>query len=192
VAGIARAWFVCKLAITRLPHCVLPLYPPIAILIAGVVNHHALARGPWMQRLLSGWFVFAAVVSIGMIVGMIVYGRQLGLLAWPFAAGATIFGLLAWWLFEEDGAGRSLLRAVAASILLAFAAYGVAIPALSVLFPSALIADSLRGIGCDRPLLASAGYHEPSLVFLAGTSTALVDGAAGADFLRPGGCRFAA
>jgi hypothetical protein len=55
-----------------------------------------------------------------------------------------------------------------------------------------MIAESLRGGGCERPQLAAAGYHEPSLVFLAGTSTALVDGAAGADFLKQGGCRFAA
>jgi hypothetical protein len=38
---------------------------------------------------------------------------------------------------------------------------------------------------------AAAGYHEPSLVYLAGTSTRLLDGAGAADFLRPGGCRFA-
>jgi 4-amino-4-deoxy-L-arabinose transferase-like glycosyltransferase len=193
LAWIVPAWIVFEIVITKLPHYVLPLYPPIAILIAGVINHHALARGPWMQRLLSGWFLFAALTTIGLIVGMIVYGRQLGLLAWPFATGATIFGLLAWWLFDEDGAERSLLRAVTASILLAFAAYGVAIPTLTVLFPSAMIAESLRGAGCERPQLAAAGYHEPSLVFLAGTSTALVvDGAAGADFLKQGGCRFAA
>jgi hypothetical protein len=40
-------------------------------------------------------------------------------------------------------------------------------------------------------MLASAGYHEPSLVFLVGTQTKLVDGADAAEFLRAGGCRFA-
>jgi 4-amino-4-deoxy-L-arabinose transferase-like glycosyltransferase len=192
LAWIVPSWIVFEIVITKLPHYVLPLYPPIAILIAGVVNHHALARGPWMQRLLSGWFVFTALTTIALIVGMIVLGRQLGLLAWPFAAAATIFGLLAWWMFEHEGAERSLLRAIAASILLAFAAYGVTLPTLTALFPSVMIADALRGAGCEKPLLASAGYHEPSLVFLAGTSTALLDGPASADFLRQGGCRFAA
>jgi hypothetical protein len=40
-------------------------------------------------------------------------------------------------------------------------------------------------------VLAAAGYHEPSLVFLVGTDTRLVDGSDAADFLRAGGCRFA-
>ena len=46
--------------------------------------------------------------------------------------------------------------------------------------------------GCKQPLVAAAGYHEPSLVFLAGTETRLIDGSDAADFLRNGDCRFAA
>jgi hypothetical protein len=37
----------------------------------------------------------------------------------------------------------------------------------------------------------TAGYHEPSLVFLAGTGTEQSDGTGAADFLLPGGCRYA-
>ena len=43
---------------------------------------------------------------------------------------------------------------------------------------------------CEQPV-AAAGYHEPSLVYLVGTTTRLVDGAGAADFLHLGGCRFA-
>ena len=42
-----------------------------------------------------------------------------------------------------------------------------------------------------EPVAAAAGYHEPSLVFLAGTATRLTDGAGAAEFLRGGECRFA-
>ncbi|HEX5507804.1 MAG TPA: glycosyl transferase, partial [Pseudolabrys sp.] len=45
--------------------------------------------------------------------------------------------------------------------------------------------------GCTRPQVASAGYEEPSLVFLLGTDTRLADGAGAAEFLRHGPCRFA-
>jgi hypothetical protein len=48
----------------------------------------------------------------------------------------------------------------------------------------------LRGIGCT-PLVAAAGYQEPSLIFLVGTDTLNTDGAGAADFLYPGGCRVA-
>jgi len=192
LAWLAPSWIVFEIIITKLPHYVLPLYPPIAILLAGVVNNNALASGRWLIRSTVGWFVFSASVALLVIVGFIFVGHQLGLLAWPLVAAATIFGLLAWWLFEADGAERSLLRAIMASILLAFGIYGVTIPTLGVLFPSALIADHLKGVDCDRPLLTAAGYHEPSLVFLLGTQTLLADGARAADFLKQGGCRFAA
>jgi hypothetical protein len=44
---------------------------------------------------------------------------------------------------------------------------------------------------CARPVAAAAGYEEPSLVFLAGTSTQLTDAASAADFLQQGSCHFA-
>ena len=41
---IVPAWIVLELVITKLPHYVLPLYPAIAILMAGVVDSQVLAR----------------------------------------------------------------------------------------------------------------------------------------------------
>ena len=45
LAWLVPSWIVFEIVITKLPHYVLPLYPAIAILIAGVVDHHALSRG---------------------------------------------------------------------------------------------------------------------------------------------------
>jgi hypothetical protein len=83
------------------------------------------------------------------------------------------------------------LRAAGASILLLGALLGLIVPALSAVFPSAMLADVTRESGCREPLAASAGYDEPSLVFLVGTPTRLTDGAGAAEFLRGGDCRFA-
>ena len=41
------------------------------------------------------------------------------------------------------------------------------------------------------PKAAAAGFQEPSLVFMTGTSTVLTDGSGAADFLSQGTCRFA-
>jgi hypothetical protein len=61
-----------------------------------------------------------------------------------------------------------------------------------MLFPSALVADTVGTSGCPAPQLASTGYfQEPSLVFLLGTDTRFTDGAGAAEFLRQGACRFA-
>jgi 4-amino-4-deoxy-L-arabinose transferase-like glycosyltransferase len=191
LAWLVPAWIVFELVVTKLPHYVLPLYPAIAILLAGVVDSHRLMRKSWMIHGTAWWFVLPVLVGIAIVAGLIMFGRQFGVLAGPFAAGAVVLGLFAWRLFEADGAMHSLLRAIAASILMSIALFGIVMPSLSALFPSLPLARVLRTADCEHPLAAAAGYHEPSLVYLAGTSTRLVDGTGAADFLRLGGCRFA-
>jgi len=53
------------------------------------------------------------------------------------------------------------------------------------------VARALRNVVCVGPRAAAAGFHEPSLVFMTGTSTLLTDGSGAADFLGQGSCRFA-
>ena len=84
-------------------------------------------------------------------------------------------GLLAWRLYEVDGAEHAFLRAAAAAVLMAIAIFGFVIPALSYFFPSSTLARVLRDSGCAQPVAAAVGYQEPSLVFLAGTDTRLTD-----------------
>ncbi len=188
---IVPAWIVLELVITKLPHYVLPLYPAIAILISGVVDPHVLSRNRWLTRGTSWWFVLPVLLGVGTIVVLVTFGRQLGLPAWPFAAAAMIFGLWAWWLYQADGAEHSLLRSMVASWLLAVAIYGFIIPSLGTAFPSPALARIVNEANCKPALVAAAGYQEPSLVFMLGTETAMVDGTDAAEFLRLGGCRFA-
>ena len=49
LAWLVPSWIVFELVVTKLPHYVLPLYPAIAILIAGAVESKVLSRRP------SGW-----------------------------------------------------------------------------------------------------------------------------------------
>jgi 4-amino-4-deoxy-L-arabinose transferase-like glycosyltransferase len=192
LAWLLPSWLVFEAVMTKLPHYVLPLYPAIAILIAGIVEPYGVSKQRWMARGTIGWFLFPAAIAIGVLVLFIMFGRELGLAAWPFSAVGVIFGLFAWWLYEADGAERSLLRAMAASIFMAITVYAITIPQLPSLFPSALIAEEIRAADCERPRVASTyGYQEPSLVFLLGTETRFTDGAGAADFLRSKPCHFA-
>ncbi len=192
LAWLMPSWLVFEAVMTKLPHYVLPLYPAIAILIASVVEAGALSKTRWMMSGTVGWFLFPATVAIAAIVIFIVFGRDLGLVSWPFFALAVIFGLFAWWLYDVDGPERSLLRGAIASVLIAIAVYAVTFPLLPSLFPSAMIADEIQATECKQPHVASTfAYQEPSLVFLLGTDTRFVDGAGAADFLRAGLCHFA-
>jgi len=190
LAWIVPSWIIFELVLTKLPHYVLPLYPPIAILAAGILDHHALSRRRWLEAGTVWWFLIASILALAMIALHFVVGEQLGLLAWPFAAGAIIFGLFAWQLYRVDGGERSLLRAMLASICIVFAAYGATFPAIPVLFPAVELADYVRDAKCENPQVATAGYHEPSLVFLVGTELVHTTGTGAAEFLGGGSCRF--
>ena len=184
------SWIVFELVLTKLPHYVLPLYPPIAILTIGALERRVLSRS-WLRRGAAWWFAIPAITSVIAVIGAVTVTRQPVFLAWPFVGAALIFGLFAWWLFDDNRAEHSLLNAVFAAMFLAFAVYGVVVPALTPLFPSAEVARALRNVVCVGPKAAAAGFQEPSLVFMTGTSTVLTDGSGAADFLSHGSCRFA-
>jgi 4-amino-4-deoxy-L-arabinose transferase-like glycosyltransferase len=190
LAWLVPSWIVFELVLTKLPHYVLPLYPPIAILTVGALERRVLSRS-WLRRGAAWWFAIPAITSVLAVIVAVKVTRQPVFLAWPFVGAALIFGLFAWWLFDDNRAERSLLNAVLAAMFLAFAVYGVVVPALTPLFPSAEVARALRNVVCVGPKAAAAGFQEPSLVFMTGTSTVLTDGSGAADFLSHGSCRFA-
>ena len=191
LAWLLPAWIVFELVITKLPHYVLPLYPAIAILIVGALERKVLSRSAWIVRGSAWWFVLPLIITVASIIGAIALLRQPEFLAWPFAAGALIFGLFAWWMYDDTHAERSLLNAIGASWFMAACIYGVVVPSLAPLFPSVQIARALRSVECVGPAAAAAGFQEPSLVFMVGTSTVLTNGSGAADFLLQGSCRFA-
>src|SRR5690349_1977152 len=191
LAWLIPSWIVFELVLTKLPHYVLPLYPAIAILAVGALERRILSRAAWVVRGTAWWFVVPAGASVLAIVGTITLTRQPVFFAWPFVAAALIFGLVAWWLYDDSQAERSLLNAVVAALFLSFATFGAVAPALTRLFPSPEVARALRNVTCVGPKIASAGFHEPSLVFMTDTSTLLTDGSRAADFLSQGTCRFA-
>jgi len=191
LAWLVPSWLLLELILTKLPHFGLPVYPAVAILIAGCIETHQLSNKRWMVAGTFWWFFVPVFVSVAGILALITLEGRLGFSAWPFAALAVVFAFRAWWLYDDDGPERSLLRAVAASIMLSVALYAVILPSLSTMFPTMQLQRAIRGTDCADPRIASAGLHEPSMVFLGGTNTQLTDGAGAAEFLRGGTCRFA-
>jgi len=191
LAWVVPCWIVFELVVTKLPHYVLPLYPAIAILIAWAIEKRVLSNNPHLTRFTVMWPFFAAVIPAA-AVWLVLYMRgQFAWLAWPFGAVGLIFGFYAWRLYDVEGAERSLLRASLGMLFMTIATLGVAIPLMRPIFPSGALTDFVRDADCPNPVIAAAGFHEPSLVFLHGTRTRLVDGSTAAEVLRGGDCRYA-
>jgi 4-amino-4-deoxy-L-arabinose transferase-like glycosyltransferase len=191
LAWVVPCWIVFELVVTKLPHYVLPLYPALAILIAREIERRDLSDNPHLTRFTVMWPIFAAIIPAAAVWLMLYMRGQFGWLAWPFGAVGLIFGFYAWRLYDVEGAERSLLRASLSMLLMGIATLGVAVPLMRPVFPSAALTDYVHNADCPNPLVAAAGFHEPSLVFLLGTRTRLVDGSSAAEILRGGDCRYA-
>jgi 4-amino-4-deoxy-L-arabinose transferase-like glycosyltransferase len=191
LAWVVPCWVVFELVVTKLPHYVLPLYPAIAILIAREIERRQLSENAHLTRFTVMWPIFMAVIPAAAVWTVLYLRGQFAWLAWPFGAVGLIFGFYAWRLYDVEGAERSLLRAVVGTLCMIFAVLGVAVPLLRPVFPSAALAELIEGANCRNPVVAAAGFHEPSLVFLIGTRTRLVDGSSAAEILRGADCRFA-
>src|SRR5207249_896749 len=95
LAWLVPSWLVLELVITKLPHYVLPLYPAIAILIAGVIDARMLSRRPFLVWGTMAWFIVPTIAGIAGIVVLAVVGRQFRFLVWPLVGGAAFMGFLA-------------------------------------------------------------------------------------------------
>jgi 4-amino-4-deoxy-L-arabinose transferase-like glycosyltransferase len=191
LAWLVPCWIVFELVVTKLPHYVLPLYPAIAILIAREIERRQLSENPHLTRFTVMWPIFMAVIPAAAVWTVLYLRGQFAWLAWPFGAVGLIFGFYAWRLYDVEGVERSFLRAVVGTLCMIVAVLGVAVPLLRPVFPSAALAELIENVNCRNPVVAAVGFHEPSLVFLIGTHTRLVDGSSAAEILRGGACRFA-
>src|SRR6185295_13579802 len=117
LAWIVPAWILFELVVTKLPHYVLPLYPAIAILIAGVVDARVLPSRSKLERGTIWWFVLP--VGLGLLgLGVLIFiGRQFGFLAWPLIGASMVMGFRAWQLYNSDGAEHALMRSFVAALL---------------------------------------------------------------------------
>ncbi len=131
LAWLVPSWIVFELVVTKLPHYVLPLYPAIAILIAGVIDARTLSHARWLVPGVISWFLLPVLAGVVGLTALIVIGRQFGLLVWPVIGAAVVMGFLAWRFYQTDGAERSLLRAVIAGILIGVATFGLIVPSIA-------------------------------------------------------------
>lgn len=185
LAWIIPLWIVFELVLTKLPHYVLPAYPALALLSARALADGlpapgtATAAARWARRLRVLVLPVWALLGIALAAAVILLPRLLGAPASPLAVVLALLLLAAAggaaWSLRRGRLEQIPLLLAAAAIAVAVAGFGRLLPNLGAVWPSAAVAAQVAAARADCPTdnIASAGYREPSLVFLLGTGTVL-------------------
>ncbi len=193
LAWVIPVWLVFELVPTKLPHYILPIFPALSLITARLLINGT--RDAWD---LSRWglarFGFVLWVLVSVILGAAVVafpiyidGRFDMLTIWPALAAVLMLVLTSWYAFRNRLFEAAMTAVILAALILA--------PTLHVIMPNAQglwlsrsVAKAVERYGESvsgfPPVIAAAGYHEPSLVFLCGTDTKLVNAHQAALHLR--------
>ncbi len=164
LAWAVPAWAVFEAVPTKLPHYTLPLYPAVFLLAARLWT--AMPRGWWQRRAAPGLTALAAVALAAGAVALLPVVHANPLLGLPALLAA---GLVGWLVLQR----RRPTVALAAMPLLTTALLGWELPRARPLWLAPQVEHELAAAGLADAPVASAGFHEPSLMFLAGTGTLL-------------------
>ncbi len=189
IAWIVPSWLVFEAVPTKLLHYTLPVFPAIAALAAAALMDRFGRTQDHPRRVLTalavglGGLGFGALTLAVAALPYLVDGRidPVGLALVPAVAGLfalSVRGLL----HAQHRSG--ILAGLAAAGLLYAGTYGAVLPAINGIWISRQAAKAVAAAQpCPNSVVASAGYSEPSLVFLLGTPTKLGGGGAAAAHL---------
>jgi 4-amino-4-deoxy-L-arabinose transferase-like glycosyltransferase len=190
LAWLVPGWVLLELVPTKLPHYVLPLYPAVALLAAVAFLDYTrpIAAGwpRWLIRAGAGLWLLTGLglaAAIG-IAGWLLDGRiDPAVVIAALAIMAAMAAALR--LFSQDRRWPGLFALLGAGLALQAGGFGAALPDFDGFWLSRQAAKLVSAASpCPQPIVAAVGYQEPSLVFLLGTRTRLVDAAEAARLLR--------
>lgn len=168
-------WIVFALTPTKLAHYVLPAYPALAILaVAALQDVDATAPRWWRVVVMLLWGL--VTLALAGVMPFVADGAGVSLSPWHFAGilllPALWFGLGFLWGTRQSGA--QLLGILVTAGLFSGIVFGRFLPGLEPAFVAPRLAETFRQVAdCPQPRLISAGFNEPSLVFLTATDTYL-------------------
>jgi 4-amino-4-deoxy-L-arabinose transferase-like glycosyltransferase len=191
LAWLVPSWLLFEAVPTKLPHYVLPLYPALALLVAIAIDEGRMARAAWARALPALSPIIAAVAAVATLVAAWHIEHRVAVPLGLALAATVVASVAAWRLQAQGRFVEAMPLAVAATLILAWGVYGLGPRTLPSLWPSPKLAAYARGLDCPNPAFLSAGFNEPSLVFLVGTDLELESGPRAAEFLAGGPCRMA-
>ncbi len=186
------AWLVFEAVPTKLPHYVLPLYPALALLSAHTILklHESSVQWPrfWPRAVplvlvgLSGVVVTATALALPWILE----GRPsvAGILAATVGTAVAVQGIR---FLLENKILHTVSLCLLGNVLVLGLFFQFVLPKIDSIWMSRTLQTTItRMIPPERlksVRIASAGYHEPSLVFFMGTDTFLTSPEGAAQFL---------
>jgi 4-amino-4-deoxy-L-arabinose transferase-like glycosyltransferase len=184
LAWLLPAWLIFELVPTKLPHYTMPLLPALMLLTAAGFNDQPTRRDLMSRSAGLTYRTIWAVISIALggavVWAAYAYGESLAMavLAAFIASGAGAFGLIAITRFT---AGQTVSCLASLCVLFVILLTLGVVPNLDRLAVSQRLADAAAPHRDQDTIMAVAGFHEPSAVFLLGTDTWLTswDGATG-------------
>ena len=181
----ASWWLLVEVVPTKLPHYVLPAYPPLAILTALWLSDTPLpSLGTKIARWIGAiqFLAGAVLLTAAPILLLRLYGAGPG---WPVMALAglgAVLALAALVLFARRQDGWAAAAALVALFVYVPTLTMAVAPKLSQLWVSERLAPLVAAHtrpGDPPPVLA--GFQEPSLVFALGKDVVLTDGRGAAE-----------
>jgi 4-amino-4-deoxy-L-arabinose transferase-like glycosyltransferase len=179
IAWAVPFWIVVELVPTKLPNYFLPAYPALALMIGRALvaaGEGDLVSWRWVDRSVA---LVWAVVSLGFAALLALAPMQYdegggaGLVAGAILLYLAARLVVSFWRRAEPGLAA---RAMVLALLVLPLGFAFVAPRLDRLWLSRAAAGLVaRYVPPKGVAVAAAGYAEPSLVFMLGTKTMLVD-----------------
>ena len=170
-------WLLFESVPTKLPHYVLPFFPPVAILSAwGLGDIEVEGGNHWFRKGAFAVFIAASLLVAAACEAPWVIDRTVPLPTALVCGLATCAGLLtAWMMLAAARDRRALPSTVLAAIVFYTLVFGAVTPRVEAPFLSRAIARQRLDYppALRRGDVALAGYHEPSAVLMLGEDTLL-------------------
>ncbi len=189
IAWIVPSWLVFEAVPTKLLHYTLPVFPAIAILVAAASREHFARTAEKGRRVLfavSAGLGFVGFGALALAVAVIPWlvDRRIDPVAVAMVPVVLVLYALAVRLFAHHRERAGFGAALAAAAVLYAGTYAAVLPAIDGVWISRQAARAVAAVRpCASGTVASAGYAEPSLVFLLGTETRLTHGGGAAKHL---------
>ncbi len=177
IAWVVPFWLVLEAAPTKLPHYALPLFPALLLAAARwlAAPERAAPSRYWTRFAVGAGLVVAALFGVAGITLPAVLHADI----WRGIPTLLATGALFWLALSASRAADwpGLRRMVLAMPLLTWAVLEILLPAMDPVWLSPQIVRALAAQypnGRPPGSFGAVGFHEPSLVFLAGTDTVLL------------------